>query len=52
MLSATIAQQPKLLGRLAVQSAIKAAKGETIQKTIAVPVKVATKENIAQLTSF
>ncbi|MEV4259446.1 substrate-binding domain-containing protein, partial [Spirillospora sp. NPDC049652] len=44
-LFATVAQQPRLLGRMAVQSAIKAAQGETIDPTNAVPVKVATREN-------
>ncbi|MFI7423426.1 substrate-binding domain-containing protein [Nonomuraea sp. NPDC049684] len=46
-LAASVAQQPSLLGRQAVQAAVKAAKGETIDKTVAVPVKVATKENVA-----
>ncbi|MFF4195849.1 substrate-binding domain-containing protein [Nonomuraea sp. NPDC001831] len=46
-LAASVAQQPSLLGQQAVQAAVKAAKGETIDKTVAVPVKVATKENVA-----
>ncbi|SEG98251.1 ribose transport system substrate-binding protein/ribose transport system permease protein [Nonomuraea solani] len=47
-MAATIAQQPRLLGRQAVDAAVKAAKGETIKKTVAVPVKVATKENASE----
>jgi ribose transport system substrate-binding protein len=50
-LNADVAQQPKLLGQLAVQDAVKAAKGTTIESTVAVPVKVATKENVAQFTN-
>ncbi|MFD1934396.1 MULTISPECIES: substrate-binding domain-containing protein [Nonomuraea] len=49
-LAASIAQQPKLLGQQAVDNAVKVAKGESIQKVVAVPVKVATKENIAEFT--
>ncbi|SEN59753.1 ribose transport system substrate-binding protein [Nonomuraea pusilla] len=47
-LAASVAQQPKLLGQQAVDAAVKAAKGETVEKTVAVPVKVATKENVAE----
>jgi ribose transport system substrate-binding protein len=47
-LSADVAQQPKLLGQLAVQSAVKAAKGDKVPVTVAVPVKVADKTNVAQ----
>jgi ABC-type sugar transport system substrate-binding protein len=50
-LTADVAQQPKLLGRLAVQNAVKAAKGDRIEATVAVPVKVATKENVTQFTN-
>jgi ribose transport system substrate-binding protein len=46
-----VAQQPKLLGQLAVQNAVKAAHGDKIVSTVAVPVKVADKANIAQFTS-
>ncbi|MEO3802369.1 D-ribose ABC transporter substrate-binding protein [Nonomuraea sp. B1E8] len=46
-MAATVAQQPKLLGRQAVEAAVQVAKGETVQKTVAVPVKVVTKENLA-----
>ncbi|MBN6054278.1 substrate-binding domain-containing protein [Nonomuraea sp. RK-328] len=47
-MNATIAQQPKLLGQRAVEAAVKAANGETIPKTVAVPVKVATKANVSE----
>ncbi|MFE3449986.1 substrate-binding domain-containing protein [Nonomuraea sp. NPDC059194] len=50
-LAASVAQQPKLLGRQSVEGAVKAAKGESIPKVVAVPVKVATKENIAEFAS-
>ncbi|MET7999777.1 D-ribose ABC transporter substrate-binding protein [Nonomuraea glycinis] len=51
-LAASIAQQPRLLGQQAVDAAVKAAGGATLEKTMAVPVKVATKENVAEfLTS-
>ncbi|MEO3795235.1 D-ribose ABC transporter substrate-binding protein [Nonomuraea sp. B10E15] len=46
-MAATVAQQPQLLGRQAVEAAVQVAKGETVQKTVAVPVKVVTKENVA-----
>jgi ABC-type sugar transport system substrate-binding protein len=49
-LSADVAQQPKLLGQLAVQSAVKAAKGDKVPVTVAVPVKVADKTNVAQFS--
>ncbi|MBB5775577.1 substrate-binding domain-containing protein [Nonomuraea jabiensis] len=47
-LSATVAQQPRLLGQQAVDAAVKAAKGEDLPKAVAVPVKPATKENADQ----
>ncbi|MDX3100699.1 D-ribose ABC transporter substrate-binding protein [Nonomuraea angiospora] len=47
-LSATVAQQPRLLGQQAVDAAVKAANGEGIPKAVAVPVKPATKENADQ----
>jgi ribose transport system substrate-binding protein len=50
-LTADVAQQPVLLGQLAVQSAVKAAKGGKIDANVAVPVKVATKDNVAQFTN-
>ncbi|MFI6516818.1 substrate-binding domain-containing protein [Spirillospora sp. NPDC050679] len=50
-LSATVAQQPRLLGQMAVQSAVKAAKGEKIDATQAVPVKMATRQNAAEFAT-
>ncbi|MFG2000757.1 substrate-binding domain-containing protein [Spirillospora sp. NPDC048911] len=50
-MTASIAQQPRLLGQIAVQSAIKAAKGDKIGSTYAVPVKVATKANASEFAS-
>ncbi|MEV0160445.1 D-ribose ABC transporter substrate-binding protein [Nonomuraea fuscirosea] len=47
-MAASIAQQPRLLGQKAVDAAVKLAKGETVEKTVAVPVKVATKENASE----
>ncbi|WP_331459478.1 D-ribose ABC transporter substrate-binding protein [Nonomuraea sp. SBT364] len=47
-LAATIAQQPKLLGQRAVEAAVKVARGETVEKSVAVPVKVATQQNVAE----
>ncbi|MFI7633503.1 D-ribose ABC transporter substrate-binding protein [Nonomuraea sp. NPDC049400] len=49
-LAASIAQQPALLGQQAVQNAVKAAKGEQLQATVNVPVKVATKDNLSEFT--
>ncbi|MCP2339465.1 ABC transporter permease/substrate-binding protein [Actinomadura rupiterrae] len=49
-LTATVAQQPRLLGQMAVRSAVKAARGEKIDPTNAVPVKVATRANADQFT--
>ncbi|WP_433514568.1 substrate-binding domain-containing protein [Nonomuraea sp. CA-143628] len=45
-MNASVAQQPALLGQQAMAAAVKAAKGEKIDKTVAVPVKVATTENV------
>ncbi|GDY53790.1 hypothetical protein SVIO_044130 [Streptomyces violaceusniger] len=39
-LAATVAQQPKELGRMVVENAVKAAKGQKINGTVKVPVKV------------
>ncbi|MDT0549065.1 ABC transporter permease/substrate-binding protein [Streptomyces lonegramiae] len=39
-LAATVAQQPKELGKMAVQNAIKIAKGQKVDQTVKVPVKV------------
>ncbi|MFC7257553.1 ABC transporter permease/substrate-binding protein [Streptomyces lutosisoli] len=46
-LYASVAQQPKELGRIAVENALKAAEGKKVEKTVMVPVKVVTKENVA-----
>ncbi|WP_223199133.1 substrate-binding domain-containing protein [Solihabitans fulvus] len=47
-MAATVAQQPKELGRKAVEQAVHAAKGESVQKVIDVEVKVVTKKNVAE----
>ena len=47
-LTATIAQQPKLLGSKSVEQAVKAAKGEAVQQVVDVEVKVITKQNVAE----
>ncbi|MBL1112489.1 substrate-binding domain-containing protein [Streptomyces sp. 110] len=39
-LAATVAQQPKELGRMVVENAVRAAKGQKIDGTVKVPVKV------------
>lgn len=46
-LTGTIAQQPKELGKQAVQAAVKAIKGEKVDKTQSIDVKTVTKENVA-----
>ncbi|MFE7269996.1 substrate-binding domain-containing protein [Streptomyces sp. NPDC057623] len=46
-LYASVAQQPTELGRIAVQNAVKAAAGDKVEKSVMVPVKVVTKENVA-----
>ncbi|MFD7434296.1 substrate-binding domain-containing protein [Streptomyces sp. NPDC059861] len=46
-LYASVAQQPKELGRIAVDNALRAAEGEKVSATVKVPVKVITKENVA-----
>ncbi|WP_229371344.1 substrate-binding domain-containing protein [Umezawaea beigongshangensis] len=47
-MAATVAQQPKVLGRQAVEQAVKAAKGEQVQQVIDVEVKIVTKQNVAE----
>ncbi|MGW3833049.1 ABC transporter permease/substrate-binding protein [Streptomyces microflavus] len=49
-LYASVAQQPSELGRIAVQNAVQAAKGDTVEKTVKVPVKVVTRENVADFS--
>ncbi|MFF8962470.1 substrate-binding domain-containing protein [Streptomyces globisporus] len=49
-LYASVAQQPAELGKIAVQSAVKAAKDERVASTVKVPVKVVTRENVADFS--
>ncbi|MFF9569060.1 substrate-binding domain-containing protein [Streptomyces sp. NPDC014685] len=49
-LYASVAQQPKELGRIAVQNAVKAAEGEKIDDMVKVPVKVVTGKNVADFS--
>lgn len=49
-LYASVAQQPRELGRIAVQNAVKAARGDKVQETVKVPVKVVTRENVADFS--
>ncbi|WP_234046357.1 LacI family DNA-binding transcriptional regulator [Streptomyces adelaidensis] len=49
-LYASVAQQPAELGRIAVRNAVKAADGEKVEKSVMVPVKVVTKENVAEFS--
>ncbi|MFF9058371.1 substrate-binding domain-containing protein [Streptomyces sp. NPDC014882] len=46
-LYASVAQQPSELGRIAVDNALKALRGEKVADLVKVPVKVVTKENVA-----
>ncbi|WEV69231.1 D-ribose ABC transporter substrate-binding protein [Bifidobacterium sp. ESL0775] len=47
-LAGTIAQQPKLLGKKAVDAAAKLVKGQSVQKKEAIPVKTVNKDNVSQ----
>lgn len=49
-LTATVAQQPALLGRQAVVWAVRAAEGERLPRTVKVPVVLVTRENAARFT--
>ncbi|MEV7426540.1 substrate-binding domain-containing protein [Streptomyces sp. NPDC091212] len=49
-LYASVAQQPRELGRLAVRNAIEAAAGKKIDATVKVPVKVVTAKNVADFS--
>ncbi|TFC80764.1 D-ribose ABC transporter substrate-binding protein [Cryobacterium sp. TMS1-20-1] len=49
-LVATIAQQPAELGKLAIEFAVKAIKGETIETTVPVEVVSVTKTNVGDFT--
>ncbi|MET7593686.1 substrate-binding domain-containing protein [Streptomyces sp. NPDC005481] len=46
-LYASVAQQPKELGRIAVRNALDAAEGKKVDETVKVPVKVVTSKNVA-----
>ncbi|AZM56177.1 transporter [Streptomyces sp. WAC 01529] len=45
-LYASVAQQPKELGRIAVENAVRAAEGKKVRGTVKVPVKVVTSKNV------
>ncbi|MFE8913973.1 substrate-binding domain-containing protein [Streptomyces globisporus] len=49
-LYASVAQQPAELGKIAVQNAVKAAQDEQVASTVKVPVKVVTRENVADFS--
>ncbi|MWA14303.1 substrate-binding domain-containing protein [Streptomyces sp. BA2] len=49
-LYASVAQQPKELGRIAVQNAVKAVRGKEVETMVKVPVKVVTKKNVADFS--
>jgi len=44
-LTATVAQQPFLMGKMAIETAVKALQGETVEAVIGVDVMLVTKEN-------
>jgi len=45
-LYASVAQQPKELGKIAVENALRAADGKKVAETVKVPVKVVTSKNV------
>ena len=47
-MTATVAQQPGLLGKQAVDWALKAANGEKLPKSVKVPVVLVTADNAAE----
>ncbi|MFI1482864.1 substrate-binding domain-containing protein [Streptomyces sp. NPDC020747] len=47
---ASVAQQPKELGRIAVENALRAADDKEVDKTVKVPVKVVTAKNVDEFT--
>ncbi|WP_069169685.1 ABC transporter permease/substrate-binding protein [Streptomyces griseus] len=49
-LYASVAQQPKELGRIAVQNAVRAADGKKVAGMVKVPVKVVTRQNVADFS--
>lgn len=44
-MTATVAQQPKLMGEISVENAVKASKGENVKKLVPVELKLVTKES-------
>ncbi|MGP3919648.1 D-ribose ABC transporter substrate-binding protein [Nonomuraea sp. 10N515B] len=51
-MAATVAQQPRLIGSRAVNDAIKVARGQAIATSVAVPIKLATKDNAHDFWTF
>ncbi|MGP3963063.1 D-ribose ABC transporter substrate-binding protein [Nonomuraea sp. 3N208] len=51
-MAATVAQQPRLIGSRAVNDAIKVARGQVIAKSVAIPIKLATKDNAHGFWTF
>ncbi|MER5682956.1 substrate-binding domain-containing protein [Streptomyces sp. NPDC002205] len=49
-LYASVAQQPKELGKIAVQNAVEAARGKQVDTMVKVPVKVVTEKNVADFS--
>ncbi|WP_328885274.1 ABC transporter permease/substrate-binding protein [Streptomyces sp. NBC_00316] len=49
-LYASVAQQPKELGRIAVENAVEVARGKQVDSTVKVPVKVVTGKNVADFS--
>lgn len=49
-LYASVAQQPKELGRIAVRYAVKAVRGKDVDTMVKVPVKVVTEKNVADFS--
>ncbi|MCO1579471.1 substrate-binding domain-containing protein [Crossiella sp. SN42] len=47
-LAATVAQQPKELGRQAVEQAIRYLKGQTVRNLVEIPTRVVTKANVRE----
>ncbi|MEV0221671.1 substrate-binding domain-containing protein [Streptomyces sp. NPDC050704] len=47
---ASVAQQPKELGRIAVENALRAADDKKVDKTVKVPVKVVTAKNVDEFS--
>ncbi|MFI6638161.1 substrate-binding domain-containing protein [Streptomyces sp. NPDC050504] len=49
-LYASVAQQPRELGRIAVENAVRAARGERVAPLVKVPVKVVTAKNVGDFS--